>query len=542
MRGFAVEIVEGIGVMETKSESTRRTQPVALFMAFGTKGDVYPISAIAAAFAFDQEQYRVVLVTHSAHKNLSSHLAAKNVEYLPVSSPPVLSPYEDDGPAGTVKLSFSLQKRRITKEHRLECISNVEQIFGGGPSLEGDFIVINFFALEGWNLAELFHVRCIVAAPYVVPYSAPSSFERYFREELPPLYEYLQEAPIDQVGWKDVIHWMWPLFTEDWGSWRSDELKLSPWPFTVYLSNCFFIGQDPVTGLPAWHDRYGFSKEVVECPGYWPSNVRVCGFWFLPLEWQFSCNKCAEISALISSEHLNTKDENVMCSAHAELQSFLKTPASLPPVFIGFCSVGSMGFLRNPQAFLEVLRTIVDITSHRFILFSAGFEPLDAAIQKIADDASSGSEQRQFSEDGISIFGGRLFCFSGSVPYKWLFPRCAAAVHHGGSGSTAAALHAGIPQVVCPFMLDQFYWAERMFWLGVSSEPLKTNHLLPDESDDTCVREAANMLTRALNYALSSKVKARSSEIAERLSLEDGVLEALKILKEEISCSNTTRH
>ncbi|KAI7979054.1 hypothetical protein LOK49_Contig534G00001 [Camellia lanceoleosa] len=40
---------------------------------------------------------------------------------------------------------------------------------------------------------------------------APSSFERYFREELPLLYEYLQEAPIDQVGWKDVIHWMWPL-------------------------------------------------------------------------------------------------------------------------------------------------------------------------------------------------------------------------------------------------------------------------------------------------------------------------------------------
>lgn len=31
-------------------------------------------------------------------------------------------------------------------------------------------------------------------------FSAPSSFERYFREELPPLYEYLQEAPIDKVS------------------------------------------------------------------------------------------------------------------------------------------------------------------------------------------------------------------------------------------------------------------------------------------------------------------------------------------------------
>ncbi|KAL6964359.1 hypothetical protein U1Q18_035414 [Sarracenia purpurea var. burkii] len=201
-----------------------------------------------------------------------------------------------------------------------------------------------------------------------------------------------------------------------------------------------------------------------------------------------------------------------------------------------------MGFLRNVQAFLGVLRTVVDITSHRFILFSAGFEPLDAAIQKIAADVSSGPEQRQFSEDGTSLFGGRLYCFSGSMPYKWLFQRCTAVVHHGGSGSTAAALHAGIPQVICPFMLDQFYWAERMFWLGVASEPLKRNDLVPDENDDMRVREAANTLARAINYALSPEVKARAAEIAENLSLEDGVVEALKILKEEISCSKSTRH
>ncbi|KAL6515240.1 hypothetical protein OROHE_018872 [Orobanche hederae] len=33
-----------------------------------------------------------------------------------------------------------------------------------------------------------------------------------------------------------------------------------------------------------------------------------------------------------------------------------------------------------------------------------------------------------------------------AIPYSWLLPRCAAAVHHGGSGSTAAALRTGIPQ------------------------------------------------------------------------------------------------
>ena len=44
-----------------------------------------------------------------------------------------------------------------------------------------------------------------------------------------------------QVSWGDVIHWMWPLFTEDWGSWRSESLNLSPIPFTVETSCSEFI-------------------------------------------------------------------------------------------------------------------------------------------------------------------------------------------------------------------------------------------------------------------------------------------------------------
>lgn len=75
-------------------------------------------------------------------------------------------------------------------------------------------------------------------------------------------------------------------------------------------------------------------------------------------------------------------------------------------------------------------------------------------------------------------------------------------------------------QVVCPFMLDQFYWAERMFWLGVAPEPLKRDQLLPDKNDDMSIREAANVLSRAINDALSPKVKACAIELAERISLE----------------------
>ncbi|KAJ4717015.1 Sterol 3-beta-glucosyltransferase [Melia azedarach] len=509
---------------------TERKRPIAAFMAFGTKGDVNPIAAIAAAFACDQKQYHVVLITHSVHENLSSHLAAKSVTFYPVSSAPVVSTPQnhDKTDPGSLELTFQQKKRELTREHRKECFFSVERIFGDGPTMEGDFIVINFFALEGWSIAELFRVRCIVAAPYVVPYSAPSSFEHHFIKEHPLLYKYLKEAPTNKVCWADVIHWMWPLFTENWGLWRSEELNLSSCPFT-----------DPVTGLPTWHDRiqspkllYGFSKEIVECPDYWPSNVRVCGFWFLPDEWQFSCKKCGEISAILSSGHLRTKTE--ICSAHIELQSFLEAPESVLPIFVGVSSVASMGFLKNPQAFLRVLQTVLQTTNYRFILFTAGYEPLDAAIRLLASGKPSFSKQEQIIQDGISLFDGKLFCCSGTIPYNWLFPRCAAAIHHGGSGSTAAALYVGIPQIICPFMLDQFYWAERMFWLGVAPEPVKRHHLVPDDVDETSINEAVESLSEAIQYALSPKVKTCAKEIAERISAEDGVSEALKILKEEM--------
>ncbi|XP_047980294.1 sterol 3-beta-glucosyltransferase UGT80B1 isoform X2 [Salvia hispanica] len=505
-----------------------RTKPIAVFMAFGTKGDVYPIAAIAAAFASDQKHYEVAFVTHSAHENMKGHLGAKQISYFSISSPPALSFYQNHDHGDSIDESFPRQKKEITRKHRQECVSVVERIYEEDPVMDGDLIFINFFALAGvlpnffmsdvlLLLLMLFHTA-----------SAPTSFERQFRNELPLLYKYLREAPTGKIGWEDVIHWMWPLFTEDWGKWRSLDLNLSFLPFT-----------DPVTDLPTWHDRpssplllrYGFSQEVVECPGYWPSAVRVCGFWFLPAEWQFSCARCAEISSLISQRQLN--DGKHWCPNHAKLKSFLDSSED-HLIFISLSSVGSMGYFQSPQIFLRVLRNVLSISSHRFILFSAGYGPLDTAINLLAQRPQSASEQVQSSEIQISLFDGRLFCFSGEIPYNLLFPKCAAVIHHGGSGTTAAALRAGVSQVICPFILDQFYWAERMFWLGVASEPLNASSVLPDKDDDSCISGAANVLVQAINKALSPQVKSRAKEIADRISTEDGVSTALRIIKEEI--------
>jgi rhamnosyltransferase subunit B len=55
------------------------------------------------------------------------------------------------------------------------------------------------------------------------------------------------------------------------------------------------------------------------------------------------------------------------------------------------------------------------------------------------------------------------------VPLRALLPHVAALVHHGGIGTTAEALRAGIPQVVVPLAHDQFDNAARVRALGVGA-------------------------------------------------------------------------
>ncbi|MFD6452567.1 glycosyltransferase, partial [Nocardia sp. NPDC060220] len=47
--------------------------------------------------------------------------------------------------------------------------------------------------------------------------------------------------------------------------------------------------------------------------------------------------------------------------------------------------------------------------------------------------------------------------------------RCAVAVHHGGAGTTAAALRAGVPQVICSVQADQPYWGQALRRLGLAA-------------------------------------------------------------------------
>lgn len=54
------------------------------------------------------------------------------------------------------------------------------------------------------------------------------------------------------------------------------------------------------------------------------------------------------------------------------------------------------------------------------------------------------------------------------APFSLVFPRAAAAVHHGGIGTSAQGLAAGVPQLVMPLAFDQYDNALRLQRLGAA--------------------------------------------------------------------------
>jgi len=56
-----------------------------------------------------------------------------------------------------------------------------------------------------------------------------------------------------------------------------------------------------------------------------------------------------------------------------------------------------------------------------------------------------------------------------AVSHSVIFPACRAVVHHGGAGTTAAGMRAGIPTLILWFWLDQPMWAAAVEQLKVGS-------------------------------------------------------------------------
>jgi len=123
--------------------------------------------------------------------------------------------------------------------------------------------------------------------------------------------------------------------------------------------------------------------------------------------------------------------------------------------------------------------------------------------------------------------GSRRVFFEKEIPHRWLFPRVAAVMHHGGAGTTAEALRAGIPSLVFPGAADQYFWAERIARLGAGPPPVARRDLTP--------AGLARLFTRA---ATDREMRERARRIGEKIQAENGVARAVEELRPLIGGSS----
>lgn len=105
--------------------------------------------------------------------------------------------------------------------------------------------------------------------------------------------------------------------------------------------------------------------------------------------------------------------------------------------------------------------------------------------------------------------------------FRMLLPQAAAVVHHGGIGTTAEALRAGVPQLVLPFAHDQFDNALRVRALGVGDAlPASRAH-------------ARRLQARLARLLADAALPARCQAVADRFAAADplpGLCDAVQAL------------
>ncbi|MGK5529764.1 glycosyltransferase [Streptomyces sp. URMC 129] len=137
--------------------------------------------------------------------------------------------------------------------------------------------------------------------------------------------------------------------------------------------------------------------------------------------------------------------------------------AGEPPAFFGF---GSMP-VQDVPATLAVIENVSRALGVR-ALVGAGWSAFDVAAG-ITDPAR------------VRVVG--------AVDHDAVLPRCRFAVHHGGAGTTAASIAAGLPTVVCSVAFDQPFWGRQVERLGVG-RTLRFTEL----TERTLLRAAASVL------------------------------------------------
>ena len=188
--------------------------------------------------------------------------------------------------------------------------------------------------------------------------------------------------------------------------------------------------------------------------------------------------------------------------------------------------VGALTLEQPADADDEVLSWIADGTPPIYFGFGGNARlPYPAATAAAISEACAHLGERALICSGPSDFRGfQRFDNVKIVPavnHSVVFPACRAVVHHGGAGTTAAGLRAGVPTLVLWFELeDQPLWAGAVEALKVG-----TGRAFSASTDESLVADLRSILT--------PECAARAGEVAAQMTKPaDSVARTADLLEE----------
>lgn len=249
--------------------------------------------------------------------------------------------------------------------------------------------------------------------------------------------------------------------------------ELAIWTIAKRMINSWRVD---TLGLPTvpWHGPfnhlyqnkmpylYGFSPSVVPKPADWPDWHHISGYWFL--------------------------DRDPAWSPPEGLMQFIERGSK--PISIGFGSMSG----REAEKLLALAVDAIRKSGQRAVLLGG------------------------WADVGALELPNTVFQID-AVPHDWLFPQMAAVIHHGGSGTTAAGLRAGVPSILVPFFGDQPFWGRRVHALGVGPKPIQRKAL------------TVSNLSEAIGNAIDDEsMQQKAAKLGQRIRSEDGVRSAVDFI------------
>jgi len=256
-----------------------------------------------------------------------------------------------------------------------------------------DVLIESPSTIAGFHIAEALRIPFYRA--FTMPWSRTRAYPHAFAvpdHKMGGGYNYMTYTMFDQIFWRATSGQV--------NKWRKRTLGLSP-------TTLEGMNQQAIPFL------YNFSPVVVPPPLDWRENIHVTGYWWLDNPDDSKQAKWEPPQDLV--DWLN--------QAKARGKKV---------IFVGFGSI----IIPDPEEMTRIVTEAVE-EAGVYAIIAKGWSDR-AADKNDSDEQKEHVRETDQKQDGMLH---RSFIYNiKSIPHDWLFPRIAAAVHHGGAGTTGASL------------------------------------------------------------------------------------------------------